>query len=204
MRWLVLYARSRGVPVALAVAVGAVAVAWGGWSYLSDAQTADARAITLTVMLGVSAFARTLSGPDDALDHTAAVRWPVRRFLHVIAVGAVIVGLLLPTLFTGARFEPVGLVVRNTAGLLGLTALGAALFGVAVCWIAPMTWSLIAVLPLFDPSSRMLPQIAAWLIQPPDTRVSMVCAVSLAVAGLIAYSWRGGPRIPRAETGPVS
>lgn len=196
MRWLVLYARSRGVPAAAAVAVGAVAAAWGGWSYFSDARTANARAITLTVMLGVAAFARTLSGPDDSLEHTAAVRWPVRRFLHVVAVGAVVVGLLMPTLLTGARFEPVSLVVRNTAGLLGLTALGAALFGVGVCWIAPLTWTLIAVLPLFDASSRVWPQVAAWLIQPPDTRIATACAVLLAVAGVAAYAWRGGPRVP--------
>jgi hypothetical protein len=202
MRWLALYARSRGVPVAVAVAVGAVAAAWGGWSFLSDARTANARAVTLTVMLGVAAFTRTLSGPDDGLDHTAALRWPVRRFLHVVAAGALIVGLLLPTLLTGARFAPVGMVARNTAGLLGLTALGAALLGVGVCWIAPMTWSVIAVLPLFDPSSRLLPQVAAWLIQPTDTTAATVCAVTLAVTGLAAYSWRGGPRIPKAETAP--
>lgn len=203
MRWLVLYARSRGVPGAVAVAVGAVAAAWGGWSYLSDARTANAKAVTLTVMLGVAAFSRTLSGPDDALDHTAAVRWPLRRLAHVLLTGGVIVGLLLPTLLTGARFAPVGLVARNTAGLLGLTALGAALVGAGLCWIAPMTWSIVAVLPLFDVSSRLLPQVAAWPVQPAGTGVASGCAWTLAVAGLTAYTWRGGPRAPAAGTGPV-
>jgi hypothetical protein len=193
MRWLALYARSRGVPGAFAVAVGAVALVWGGWSYLSDARTADAKAVTVTVMLGVAAFSRTLSGPDDALDRTAAVRWPLRRLVHVLLTGGVIVGLLLSTLVTGARFEPVGMVVRNTAGLLGLTALGAALVGVGLCWIAPMTWTVVAVLPLFDPGGRLLPQVAAWLVQPAGTGVASGCAWTLAVAGLVAYTWRGGP-----------
>lgn len=202
MRWLALYARSRGVPVALAATVGAVGLAWGGWSWLSDARTANAQAVTLTVMLAVAAFARTLSGPDDGLEGTAAVRWPVRRLVHLVLIGAVIVGLLALTLLTGARFGPVDMVLRNTAGLLGLTALGAALFGVGVCWIAPMTWSIVAVLPLFDASGRLLPQVAAWLVQPAGTRVATVLAGTLAVAGLVAYAWRGGPRTPKTETAP--
>ncbi len=204
MRWLILYLRSRGVPVALAVAVGAAALVWAGWSALSDSQTVSERGVTLTVMFGVAAFTRTLSGPDDALDHTAAVRWPVRRFAHVLAVGGVIVALLLPTLATGARFEPVGLVLRNTAGLLGLTALGAALFGAAVSWIAPVTWSIASVLPFLAESPKVGIQIAGWLVQPLDTEVATACAVILAVAGLATYSWRGGPRTPKAETAPSS
>ena len=199
MRWLTLYARSRGVPVAFAVAVGAVALVWGGWSYFSDARTVNERAITLTVMLGVAAFARTLGGPDDSLDRTAAVRWPVRRCVHVVVVGAVIVGLLVPTLLTGARFEPVGVVARNTAGLLGLTAFGAALFGAAVCWIAPLAWTIVSVLPIFAPSGRLVPQLAAWLIQPTGTTAATVCALVLAALGLVAYAWRAGPNRTRQE-----
>jgi hypothetical protein len=204
MRWLVLYLRSRGVPVALAVAVGAVALVWAGWSALSESETVSERGVTLTVMFGVAAFTRTLSGADDALDHTAAVRWPVRRLVHVLAVGGAIVALLLPTLATDARFEPVGVVLRNTAGLLGLTALGAALFGTAVSWIAPMTWSIASVLPFLDASPKLGMQVAGWLVQPVGTEVATACAAVLAVAGLVAYSWRGGPRTPKAETAPAS
>ncbi|GAA0898364.1 hypothetical protein GCM10009557_96490 [Virgisporangium ochraceum] len=204
MRWLVLYLRSRGVPVALVVAAGAVALVWAGWSALSDSHTVNERGVTLTVMFGVAAFTRTLSGPDDALDHTAAVRWPVRRLVHVLAVGGVIVALLLPSLATDARFEPVGLVLRNTAGLLGLTALGTALFGAAVSWVAPVTWSVASVLPFLEESPKVGIQIAGWLVQPADTGVATGCAVILAVAGLVAYSWRGAPRNQKAETAPAS
>jgi hypothetical protein len=202
MRWLGLYARSRGVPAALAVAVGAVALVWAAWAGFSDARTVNERGVTLTVMFGVAAFARTLSGPDDALEHTAAIRWPLRRFLHLVLVGAVIVALLLPTLATDARFTPVALVLRNTAGLLGLTALGAALFGAALSWVAPVTWTVISVLPFLDGSTAVGLQILGWLIQPTGTTAATVCAVVLAAAGLVAYSWRGGPRVPKAETAP--
>jgi hypothetical protein len=195
MRWLGLFARSRGVPVALSAAVGAVALVWAGWSWLSDARTVNARAVSLTVMLGVAAFARTLSGPDDSLDRTAALRWPVRRFLHLLGVGAVVVGLCLPTLVTDARFAPVGLVARNTAGLLGLTALGAAVFGAALSWVAPLTWTLVSVLPFLDASTHLGTQVAAWLIQPAGTGTATVCAVVLAVCGLVSYTWRGSAEL---------
>ncbi|GIJ60986.1 hypothetical protein [Virgisporangium aurantiacum] len=191
MRWLALYLRSRGAWVAVAVAVGAVALVWGAWSWFSDARTVNARAVTLTVMLGVAAFARTLDGPDESLDRTAAVRWPLRRFVHVLVLGAVIVGLLMPTLLTGARFEPATMVLRNTAGLLGLTALGAALVGAALCWVAPLTWTVVSVLPILDASSKVGWQVVGWLVQPTGTTAATACAVVLAVSGLAAYSWRG-------------
>lgn len=191
MRWLALYLRSRGAWVAVAVAVGAVALVWGAWSWFSDARTVNARAVTLTVMLGVAAFAGTLGGPDESLDRTGAVRWPLRRFVHVLVLGAVIVGLLMPTLLTGARFEPAAMVLRNTAGLLGLTALGAALVGAALCWVAPLTWTVVSVLPFLDASSKVGWQVAGWLVQPTGTTAATVCAVVLAVTGLAAYAWRG-------------
>lgn len=202
MRWLVLYVRSHGVPVALAVAVGAVALVWAAWSAFSDARTVNERGVTLTVMFGVAAFARTLGGPDDSLDGTAAIRWPLRRFLHLILTGAVIVALLLSTLATDTRFVPVALVLRNTAGLLGLTALGAALFGAALSWVAPVTWTVISVLPFLDASPVVGLQILGWPVQPTGTAAATVCALALAAAGLVAYSWRGGPRTAKAQTAP--
>jgi hypothetical protein len=201
MRWLALYLRSRGAWVAVAVAVGAVALVWGAWSWFSDARTVNARAVTLTVMLGVAAFGRTLSGPDEGLDRTGAVRWPLRRVAHVLVVGAVIVGLLLATLPTGARFAPAQVVLRNTAGLLGLAVLGAALFGAALCWVAPLTWTVVSVLPFLDASSKTGMQVAGWLVQPTGTTAATACAVVLAVAGLAAYAWRGAPGLGGASAG---
>lgn len=191
MRWLGLYLRSRGAPVAFAVTLFATVVSWAGWMHFSDARTVDPKGIAMTVMLGVAAFARTLSGPDDSLESTAAVRWPARRFAHVVLVGAVIVGLLLPSLLTDARFEPVAVVLRNTAGLLGLTALGAAVGGAALSWVAPLVWTIVSVLPFLQPSGRVGPQVVGWLIQPTGTTAATVCAAVLAVAGLAAYTWRG-------------
>jgi hypothetical protein len=202
MRWLHLYLRSRRVSLALTIATVATALVWALWLAYSDARTINVRLMSLTVMLAVAAFGATLSGADDALDHTASMNWPVRRAGHLIVTASAITALLLLTTITDARFEPLTIVLRNTAGMLGLTALGAALLGAARSWIAPLAWTLIAVLPLMEPSKQLKMQVAGWQIQPGDTTAATVCAAILAATGLLAYTLYGCPRRPVAETAP--
>lgn len=86
--------------------------------------------------------------------------------------------------------------------MLGLTALGAALLGVTRAWIAPLAWTLIAILPMMGPSEHLRMQVAGWLIQPADTTAATVCATILAATGLLAYTLYGCPRRPVAQTAP--
>ncbi|MEV0609940.1 hypothetical protein AB0I61_26600 [Polymorphospora rubra] len=202
MRWLRLYLRSRRVAPALAVSIATAALVWVLALVYSDAGTIDARAVSLTVMVAVAAFAATLGGADDALDHTASINWPVRRAGHLVVTAAVIVAPLLLTTVTDTRFAPLAVVVRNTVGLLGLTALGAALVGAALSWVAPLSWTLVSLLPFIEPSTKPAMQVAGWLIQPAGTTAATVCATVLAVTGLAAYTLRGCPRRPAAETTP--
>ena len=202
MRWLWLYLRSRRVPLALTTATAAIALVWALWLVYSDRPIINARVVSLTVMLAVAALSPTLSGADDALDHTASINWPLRRAGHLLLSAAAITALLLLTTVTHARYAPLALVLRNTVGLLGLTALGAALLGAARSWIAPLTWTLIAILPSMEPSTRLKTQVAGWLIQPAGTTAATFCAAILAVTGLLAYTLRGGPRHPAGTTGP--
>jgi hypothetical protein len=130
------------------------------------------------------------------------MNWPVRRAGHLLLTAGAILALLTLTMVTGARFEPLGVVLRNTVGILGLTALGAALFGVARAWIAPLVWTLIAILPVMHPSRDLRMQVAGWLIQPGGTTAATVCALLLAGGGLVAYTLMGCPRNPAAHTGP--
>ncbi|WP_326554891.1 hypothetical protein [Micromonospora sp. NBC_01813] len=202
MRWIGLYLRSRRVPTAAVIVFGFIALIWVSWPSFSDGETINARMISITVLIGAVALGTTLSGADDALDHTAAVNWPARRAGHLLLATAAIMGLLLLSTVTDARFEPLGVVARNTAGLVGLTALGATLLGAALSWIAPLTWTLIAIMPWMGPSEQVRTQLGAWLIQPADTTAATVCATVLAAAGLLAYALRGCPRRPAAETAP--
>ena len=202
MRWLQLYLRARRVPLALAVATAATALVWALWLAFSDSRAINVRLISLTVMLAVAAFGATLSGADDALDHTASMNWQVRRAGHLILAAGAITALLFLTTITGARFEPLTLVLRNTVGMLGLTALGATLLGTARSWIAPLAWTLIAILPMMEPSKNLRMQVAGWLIQPTDTTAATVCAIILAAAGLFAYALYGCPQRPATQTAP--
>ncbi|MET8198843.1 hypothetical protein [Micromonospora taraxaci] len=202
MRWLQLYLRSRRVPLALGVATAVITLVWAVSLAYTDATTIHARAASLAIMLAVAAVGTTLNGADDALDHTASVNWPLRRAGHLLLAAAVITALLSLSALTDVRYEPLALVLRNTAGLLGLTALGTALFGAALSWIAPLTWTLIAVLPFLGPSSDVRVQVASWLTQPAGTTAATACAAVLAVTGLLAYALRGGPLRPASETAP--
>ncbi|GAB4105765.1 hypothetical protein GCM10028790_47840 [Micromonospora taraxaci] len=202
MRWLQLYLRSRRVPLALGVAIAVIVLAWVMSSTYTTSTTINARTASLTIMLAVVALGATLNGADDALDHTASVNWPLRRAGHLLIAAAVITALLSLSALTDVRYEPLALVLRNTAGLLGLTALGTAVFGAALSWIAPLTWTLIAVLPFLGPSADVRVQVASWLTQPAGTTAATVCATVLAVTGLLAYALRGGPLRPASETAP--
>ncbi|MEU7943296.1 hypothetical protein AB0C50_01280 [Micromonospora taraxaci] len=202
MRWLELYLRSRRVPLALGVATAVIVLAWVMSSTYTTSTTINARTASLTIMLAVVALGATLNGADDALDHTASVNWPLRRAGHLLIAAAVITALLSLSALTDVRYEPLALVLRNTAGLLGLTALGTAVFGAALSWIAPLTWTLIAVLPFLGPSADVRVQVASWLTQPAGTTAATVCATVLAVTGLLAYALRGGPLRPASETAP--
>ncbi|MEO3926088.1 hypothetical protein ABGB07_19790 [Micromonosporaceae bacterium B7E4] len=198
-----MYLRSRRVPLALTTAAAAVAATWALWLVFGETATISPRLLSLTVMLAAVAFAHTLTGADDALDRTASVNWPVRRAGHLVATATAIIALLLATTASSdARFEPLALVLRDTTGMFGLTALGAALLGAARSWIAPLTWTLVAVLPFMGPSPRLNMQVAGWLVQPAGTTAATVCATVLAVSGLLAYTLRGGPPRPASETAP--
>jgi hypothetical protein len=196
VRWLTLYLRSRRVPMALAGAGACAALMWALWSVFSDSRDAGYPMVVLTVLLLVTALTATFSGPDDDLEKTAALRWPRRRVAHLLAAFVVVAGLLLATLATGARFGPAGLVVRDAAGLLGLTALGAAAYGSARAWFLPLGWTLAAVL---FPRAELLGQVLTWQAQAPASTAAATTAGLLAVGGLVAYAVAGPARRAPAE-----
>lgn len=200
MRWLRLYVRSRRAPAALAAAGGCAAVMWSLWTVFSNSREVGAPMVILTVLLMVAAVTATLAGPDDALERTAALPWPRRRAVHLLAALAVVLVPLLATLLTGARFGPAGVVIRDAAGLLGLTALGAATIGAARSWFLPLGWTLAAI--VFPLPERLAGQILTWQSQAPGSEAATATAVLLAVGGLVAYAAAGpAPRAP-AETAP--
>lgn len=195
MRGLTLYVRSRQVPAALGAATAGTVVAWLLATVFGGRGEVGRTVLVLTVLLLVSVVTSTLGGPDDTLDRTAARPWASLRMSHLAAALTCVLMLLLVTLLTGTRFGPVGCVLRDAAGLLGLTALGAAAVGTARSWFLPLGWTLGAVV---FPGMGMVGETLTWQTQASDSRPAAMVAALLAAAGTAAYVSRG----PRHRTSP--
>ncbi|SNY23996.1 hypothetical protein [Paractinoplanes atraurantiacus] len=194
MRWLTLYLRSRRAHAAVVGVVACAAAMWSLGLALADTPEMGEQMVVLTVLLLVICLTPTLGGPDDEMERTAAFAWLPRRAAHLLVAGLLVTLLLLATLPTGARFGPAELVVRDAAGLLGLTALCAATLGTARAWFLPLAWTLPAV--LFPRAEPVAGQILTWQAQPPSSTAATVTALLLALAGLAAYAMSGP--VPRA------
>ncbi|MFG2469566.1 hypothetical protein ACGFXB_29485 [Streptomyces canus] len=190
MRWLTLYARSRQVPAALAaVLIGAVTV----WALARDgnAGPVDPRLPVLVLTTGAMAVSVGLGGQDLALDRTAAIRWMPRRAAHVLLAGVAVAASLLTVQTMGVSMATTAFVVRDSAGLMGLVALGAALSGGQYAWTLPFAW---LSLVFFAPPPTSAPMhVAMWMLLPPGTAAGTWTALVLTVVGSTAYTV-AGPR----------
>jgi hypothetical protein len=189
---LVLHLRARRVPTALLAAIASTAAVWALWTVFSNAPLISAELLAPAALLAATALSTTLGAADEELERSGAFRWWLRRSVHLAVALAVIVALLLITGVTDARFGPVGLVLRNVAGLLGLCALGAAVIGVQKAWLAPLTWTLTTIVLQLSGFGERWPA-ATWLVQPAGSRIAALVAVLLALGGGTAYALRGCP-----------
>jgi hypothetical protein len=190
VRWLTLYARSRQVPASLAaVVVSAVAV----WALARDGGEApgDPRLPVLVLAAGAMAASVGLSGQDFALERTAAIRWVPRRAAHVLLAGTVVGAVLLSVQTMGEDMATTAFVVRDSAGLMGLVALGAALSGGQYAWTLPFAW--LSFTFLAPPATSTPMRVATWMLLPPGTAAGTWTALVLTVAGTTAYAF-AGPR----------
>ncbi|MEV6506740.1 hypothetical protein AB0M61_11520 [Streptomyces sp. NPDC051642] len=197
MRWLTLYARSRQVPASLAALVISAAamrtLAGDGGQGPGD----DPRLPVLVLATGVMAASIGLSGQDLALDRTAAIRWVPRRAAHVLLAGAVVAAVLLAVQMTGTpmadtRFMAgTEFVVRDSAGLTGLAALGAALSGGRYAWTLPFAWLSFTFFAPAATSTAM--RVATWMLLPAGTAAGTWTALLLLGVGTAAYAF-AGPR----------
>ncbi|MFE4973449.1 hypothetical protein ACFRAR_15210 [Kitasatospora sp. NPDC056651] len=187
MRWLILHARSRQVPVS-AAAVALVALALRA---LGGPEPASLGTVVLVLTANVAAASVGLGGWDPALERTAAIRWAPRRAAHVLLIGAVASAALLAVQATGARLAPAEVVIRTSAGLVGLAALGAALFGAQLAWILPTGW--LGFTLLMPPPGGVVGEVVGWMVYSPSTTVSTATPWALLAAGTVVYA-AAGPR----------
>ncbi|MFI0539570.1 hypothetical protein ACH3VS_11880 [Streptomyces sp. WSLK1-3] len=191
MRWLTLYARSRQVPASLAaMLIGAVTV----WALARHGSSgpADPKLPALILTTGVMAVSVGLGGQDLALDRTAAIRWVPRRAAHVLLAGVAVAAVLLTVQTLGVSMATTAFVVRDSAGLMGLVALGAALWGGQFGWTPPFAWLAFS---FFAPPATSVPtQVVNWMLLPPGTAAGTWTALALAAVGTTAYAVAGPGR----------
>jgi hypothetical protein len=192
MRWLTLYARSRQVPASFAALVISAVTVWaltqdGGRS----GDPADPRLPVLVLAAGAMAASVGLSGQDPALDRTAAIRWAPRRAAHVLLAGAVVAGVLLAVQTMGASMATTAFVVRDSAGLMGLVALGAAFGGGRYAWTLPFAWLSFSF--FAPPATGAAGRVATWMLLPAGTPTATWTAVILTAVGTTVYAV-AGPR----------
>jgi hypothetical protein len=91
----------------------------------------------------------------------------------------------------GVSMATTAFVVRDSAGLMGLVALGAALSGGQYAWTLPFAW---LSLVFFAPPPTSAPMhVAMWMLLPPGTAAGTWTALVLTVVGSTAYAV-AGPR----------
>jgi hypothetical protein len=199
MRPLLLYLRSRHVPGSVLAAAGGVAAAWY-LAVLVDGRSAFPA--LLAVLVGVAAASPGLAGDDSDLDRTAAIAWPPRRAAHLVLAGTMVATLVVATALTGRHLADAAQVARDSIGLSGLLGLGAVVLGASRAWVAPVVWTLLSwslLARLAPPSTAgTRGQALTWVVQPVGSTPSIVTAVVVGVAGILAYAVVG-PRSVRGS-----
>jgi hypothetical protein len=187
MRGLVLYARSRQAPAALVAMVLAAVVIWS-----STYQTWSLLTASLAITAAAALASIGLSGQDANLDQSAAIRWPLRRFGHLLLIGVAVAGAVLAIQTAGQDHVATGLILRNTAGTVGLAALATTLFGSRFGWTLPLAW--LGMAPIVPQHSGTTSEVAAWMLSPAGTTIATVTAATLCTAGVVLYALMGARR----------
>lgn len=187
-----LHARARGVPVALAgtVAVALLVLVLDDW-LLAHAGLGRPPALTVAALAALLAAVLPgagLGGADDALERSTPLPWPRWRTGHLLVVLAVAAA-AFAVAGTSAVLDGPGLVLRDTAGLLGLTALSAAVLGARLAWAPVTTYVMVTFLAGLEAGEERV--VWAWVFEPVDSRPAAITAVVLAAVGCLAYGLRG-------------
>jgi len=193
MRFVTLYLRSRQVPAALAIALVSAVLVAQLRSESADPQQGFVSTL-LALALGLAVLGYGLGGPDAELERTAAIAWFPRRAAQVLAMAVVVAGGVLLS-----SAVPAGVILRDAAGLAGLTALTATLLGRQLAWTLPVAWTGAATVlaPVADaPVLRAL----SWPMQAPDDLTASIIACGLGVGGLVLYAALGC-RVERGRQG---
>ena len=191
MRLAVLYARSRGMPMAV---VGALALcglgAWAGQWLAARPDLDDTTArVPVVVALAVAvavAIASTLYSCADEVERTTPRRWAIWRGVH--ASGGAVLGLtLLAPVLPAATYGQTSL-LRNLAGLLGLALLAATVVGPRLAWALPLGYAATVYLSAGGLRTDDGRAVWAFVLQEQGSFTASATALTLLTVGVLTWS----------------
>ncbi|MFJ9560719.1 hypothetical protein ACIRQQ_11830 [Streptomyces fuscichromogenes] len=196
---LVLYARSRALPVTVAALAATTGFAvWGAAcldGYLDPYRRVPV--VALAPLLAAAVIGGSLSAPCAELDRTAVRPWWPRRLAQLAGLTA-LAAVLLPVAVLGHPevFGPPAM-VRNTLGCTGVTAAAAVLLGARLSWLPAFGY--VSAVYLGSAGARGSAVVVwAWPVQPGAQPGAWAAALGAFAAGGALFVVRGaraeGPR----------
>lgn len=199
MTGLLLYARSRALPLTLLALAGTTAFAvWAAGSldaYLDPYRRVPV--VALAPLLAAAVIGTSLYSASDELDRTSVRPWWPRRLAQLGALTA-LAALVLPLAVLGhaETFGPPA-VVRNTLGCTGVTAAAAVVLGARLSWLPAFGYVTAVYLASSGARGRAV-TVWAWPMQPGAQPGAWAAALTAFVVGAALYAVRGaraeGPR----------
>lgn len=199
MNGLVLYARSRALPVALAALAGTAAFAVWAAGRLDAYLDPDRRVpiVALAPLLAAAVIGTSLHSASDELDRTAVRPWWPRRLAHLAALTALAAALLAPAVLGHAGTFGAPAVIRNVLGCAGVAGAAAVLLGARLSWLPAFAYVSAVYLGGARAQGRAA-TVWAWPMQPGAQWGAWAAALGAFALGSALYAVRGaraeGPR----------
>ncbi|WP_407287343.1 hypothetical protein [Streptomyces sp. BP-8] len=189
---LVLYCRSRALPLTVATLLGTALLA-AVCAHQLNASTDPFQRVPLVVlapMLAAVAIGTSLRQRSAELDRTAARPARPRRLAHLLALTTLAAGTLALAAPGHTREFGAPAMVRNLAGAVGITAAAATVIGPRLSWLPTVAY-LGAVSLAGDGVPGRAATIWAWPVQPGPQPAAWAVAAGAFIVGGALYVLRG-------------
>jgi hypothetical protein len=196
---LLLYARSRALPVTLAALAATAAFAVWAAGRLDAYLDPDRRVpiVALAPLLASAVIGTSLYSASDELDRTAVRPWWPRRLAQLAGLTALAALLVAPAVLGHAGTFGPPAVLRNTLGCTGVTATAAVLLGARLSWLPAFAYVTAVYMGSATAHGRAA-TVWAWPMQPGAEPGAWAAAVTAFVLGTALYAARGArPEGPR-------
>ncbi len=199
MRLLGLYARGRGVPLALlvVVALSVLALCTARWLVGQSAFDGMVRlpVAVATALAAAVVLAGTLHTPAAEIEAATPTRWQLWHAGHAVTLLLAGVVLLAPALPAGSYGA--GVLLRDLVGLLGLALLGALAFAPRLAWTVPCGYTAVVYFTA-GAGDAALRSVWAFQQQPAGNTAALMTALVLGALGLIAWALAGEAALGRS------